>query len=90
MLGQLQRNTVNIEICNMYYINTLKRELSTAKTYEHNFLDERSVYYRVVYTFDSLQLHNMLLNIVKQFMYQAIGIINFEKPFLNFIDDALI
>ena len=27
----------------MYYINTLKLELSTAKTYEHNRHDERSV-----------------------------------------------
>ena len=27
----------------MYYINTLKQELSTAKTYEHNRLDETSV-----------------------------------------------
>ena len=26
----------------MYYINTLKQESSTAKTYEHNLLDERS------------------------------------------------
>ena len=27
----------------MYYINTLKQGLSTAKTYEHNLLDERYV-----------------------------------------------
>ena len=27
----------------MYYIKTLKQELSTAKTYGHNLLDERSV-----------------------------------------------
>ena len=27
----------------MHYINTLKQELSTAKTYEHNRLDENSV-----------------------------------------------
>ena len=27
----------------MYYIYTLKQELSNAKTYEHNLLDERSV-----------------------------------------------
>ena len=27
----------------MYYINTLKQELSTSKTYERNLLDERSV-----------------------------------------------
>ena len=27
----------------MYYINTLKQVLSTAKTYEHNLLDVRSV-----------------------------------------------
>ena len=27
----------------MYYINTLKQEKSTDKTYEHNLLDERSV-----------------------------------------------
>ena len=27
----------------MYYINTQKQELGTAKTYEHNFLDEKSV-----------------------------------------------
>ena len=27
----------------MYYINTLKQELSTAKTYEHNRLDETSI-----------------------------------------------
>ena len=28
----------------MYYINTIKQELSTVKTYlEHNLLDERSV-----------------------------------------------
>ena len=27
----------------MYYINTLKQELSTAKTYGHNLLDERFV-----------------------------------------------
>ena len=26
----------------MYYIDTLKQELSTAKTYKHNFLDEKS------------------------------------------------
>ena len=26
----------------MYYINTLKQELSTAKTYEHRLLDKRS------------------------------------------------
>ena len=28
----------------MYYINTLKLELSTAKTYEHNRLNEMSVF----------------------------------------------
>ena len=27
----------------MYYINTLKQGLGTAKTYEHNLLDEKSV-----------------------------------------------
>ena len=27
----------------IYYINTLKQELSTAKTYEHNRLDETSI-----------------------------------------------
>ena len=27
----------------MYYIDILKQELGTAKTYEHNLLDERSV-----------------------------------------------
>ena len=27
----------------MYYINTLKQELGTANTYEHNLLDEKSV-----------------------------------------------
>ena len=27
----------------MYYINTLKQKLSTAKTYEHNRLDETSI-----------------------------------------------
>ena len=27
----------------MYYINTLKQELGTAKTYEHNLLDEMFV-----------------------------------------------
>ena len=27
----------------MYYINTLKQELSTAKTYEHNRFDELSI-----------------------------------------------
>ena len=27
----------------MYYINTLKQELSTAKAYEHNRLDETSI-----------------------------------------------
>ena len=27
----------------MYYIYALKQELSNAKTYEHNLLDERSV-----------------------------------------------
>ena len=27
----------------MNYINTIKQELSTYKTYEHNLLDERSV-----------------------------------------------
>ena len=27
----------------MYYINTLKQELATAKTYEHTLLDERPV-----------------------------------------------
>ena len=27
----------------MYYINTLKQELGTAKTYQHNVLDERLV-----------------------------------------------
>ena len=27
----------------MYYINALKQELGTAKTYEHNLLDEKSV-----------------------------------------------
>ena len=26
----------------MYYITTLKQELGTAKTYEHNLLDEKS------------------------------------------------
>ena len=26
-----------------YYINTLKNELSTAKSYEHNMLDETSI-----------------------------------------------
>ena len=27
----------------MYYINTIQQLLSTAKTYEHNLLDERSI-----------------------------------------------
>ena len=27
----------------MYYINTIKQELGTAKIYEHNLLDEKSV-----------------------------------------------
>ena len=27
----------------MYYINNLKQELGTAKTYEHNLTDEKSV-----------------------------------------------
>ena len=27
----------------MYYVSTLKHKLSTAKTYEYNFLDEKSV-----------------------------------------------
>ena len=27
----------------MYYINTLKQEISTAKTYEHNLLEEKIV-----------------------------------------------
>ena len=27
----------------MYYINTLKQKLNTAKIYEHNLIDERSV-----------------------------------------------
>ena len=27
----------------MYYINTIKKKLSTAKTYEHNRLDETSI-----------------------------------------------
>ena len=27
----------------MYYVNTRKQELSTAKSYEHNLLDEKSV-----------------------------------------------
>ena len=30
----------------MYYINTLKQKLFTAKTYEHNLLDERSAFGR--------------------------------------------
>ena len=29
-----------------YYINTLKQELSTAKTYEHSRLDETSIFDR--------------------------------------------
>ena len=32
-----------VVVWKMYYINTLKQELSTAKTYEHNRLDETSV-----------------------------------------------
>ena len=32
-----------VVVLKMYYINTLKQELSTAKTYEHNRLDETSV-----------------------------------------------
>ena len=31
----------------MYYINTLKQEHGTAKTYEHNLLDERSIIERL-------------------------------------------
>ena len=27
----------------MYYINTLKQEISTCKTYDHNLIDEKSV-----------------------------------------------
>ena len=30
----------------MYYINTLKQELGTAKTYDHNLLGEKSVFGR--------------------------------------------
>ena len=30
-------------VCKMYYMNILKQELSTAKTYEHNMLKGRSV-----------------------------------------------
>ena len=32
-----------VSIGKMYYINTLKQELSTAKPYKHNLLDEMSV-----------------------------------------------
>ena len=32
-----------VVVCKIYYINTLKQELSTAKTYEHNLLNERYV-----------------------------------------------
>ena len=32
-----------VVVWKMYYINTLKQELSTAKTFEHNLLDDRAV-----------------------------------------------
>ena len=32
-----------VVVLKRYYINTLKQELSTAKTYEHNRLDEASI-----------------------------------------------
>ena len=32
-----------VVVLKRYYINTLKQELSTAKTYEHNKLDETSI-----------------------------------------------
>ena len=32
-----------VVVCKNYFINILKQELSTAKTYKHNLLDERSV-----------------------------------------------
>ena len=32
-----------VVVLKRYYINTLKQELSTAKTYEHNRLDETSI-----------------------------------------------
>ena len=32
-----------VVVCNMHYISTLMQELGTAKTYEHNLLDEKSV-----------------------------------------------
>ena len=32
-----------VVVWKMYYINTLKQELSTAKTYEHNRLDETPI-----------------------------------------------
>ena len=32
-----------VVVSKRYYINTLKQELSTAKTYEHNRLDETSI-----------------------------------------------
>ena len=32
-----------VVVWKMYYINTLKQELGTAKTYEQNFIEEKSV-----------------------------------------------
>ena len=32
-----------VVVCIMYYINTIKQDLRTAETYEHNRLDETSV-----------------------------------------------
>ena len=41
-LAQADKAANNVVVVwKMYYIKTLKQELSTAKTYEHNLLDER-------------------------------------------------
>ena len=32
-----------VVVCKIHFVNTLKQGLSTAKIYEHNLLDERSV-----------------------------------------------
>ena len=41
--GLYSDSTPRLESQAGYYINTLKQELSTAKTYEHNRLDETSI-----------------------------------------------
>ena len=61
----------------MHYINTLKQKVSTAKTYEHNLFDYRSVLIEINAIW-LLSLVYLLMRIIASFLHYT-GYLNVIK-----------